>query len=204
MGYYASFGGDLTLCKLTEKDISDIRKVLTSVGITPYEDAETDIEKKYKDVLTQDIEVECGYDIEENEHNISISFNGYDKYRDDDWRAWLDTLFKYLDLSGVNSIEFEGEDRLKWRFVATDAGWQEEDGYVEYISDELNFIVCIDKSYIRDAQVQTDPEDDDSFFDINPNVFLEVVKTNSEEEAIRIVSEHTGYNKKLLYAFTVK
>lgn len=83
---------------------------------------------------------------------------------------------------------------------------------------EQMYAVCIDESYIRDAQYFNPEElsddemsemdihgiDGDSYWEcICPNAFIGIVSATSEEEAVRRASEEYGYDQRVLYAVRV-
>ena len=78
------------------------------------------------------------------------------------------------------------------------------------------YVVCMDSSYIRDAQMFNAEElGDEEFFEADihdveyenywcgcdPDVFIAVVKATSEEDACRIAGEKRRYDPRTLYAF---
>ena len=79
---------------------------------------------------------------------------------------------------------------------------------------EGKYVVCIDESYVRDAQY-FNPEklsedemlvmdihiDGDSYWEeIRPNAFVGIVSATSEEDAVNLASEKYGYDKRVLFA----
>jgi hypothetical protein len=78
------------------------------------------------------------------------------------------------------------------------------------------YVVCLDSSYIRDAQMfKAEELSDEEFFeadrydeehenywcDCEPDVFVAVVGATSEEDACRIAGEKRRYDPRTLYAF---
>lgn len=78
------------------------------------------------------------------------------------------------------------------------------------------YVVCIDSSYIRDAQMfKGDELGDEEFFDADiydanlencwcdcePDSFVAVVRTTSEDAACKIAGEQRRYDPRVLYAF---
>lgn len=78
------------------------------------------------------------------------------------------------------------------------------------------YVVCMDNSFIRDAQMfKGDELGDEEFFeadihdekhekywyDCEPNVFIAVVNATSEEEACQIAGKQQRYDHRTLYAF---
>lgn len=78
------------------------------------------------------------------------------------------------------------------------------------------FVVCMDSSYIRDAQMfdtsglteeefdeidRYDENAEQHWHDIDPNPFIAVVRAVSEEEACERAGKETGYDPRCLYAF---
>lgn len=83
---------------------------------------------------------------------------------------------------------------------------------------EKAYVVCIDSSYIRDAQLfDSEGLSDEEFYesangldvercwcDFGPNAFVDVIYADSHERACEIAQEKHGYDKRTLYAVEVK
>ena len=79
------------------------------------------------------------------------------------------------------------------------------------------YIVCMDSSYIRDAQYfcsdiltdeEMDTEYDDVFSscqaDMYPNAYIDTVLAENEKEACKIAGRINRYDPRVLYAFEMK
>ena len=79
------------------------------------------------------------------------------------------------------------------------------------------FIVCMDSSYIRDAQYfcvdelsdeEMDFEYSEPFSscwtDMYPNAYIDTVLAENEKEACKIAGENNRYDPRVLYAFEAK
>lgn len=97
-------------------------------------------------------------------------------------------------------------------------GWRDKTELIDDTQTNLPYVVCIDKSFVRDTQVfdsfginDEDFTNSDWFSSKNENrwndisapVFICVISADSEEEAVRLVAEKNGYDPRCLLAIPV-
>ena len=87
------------------------------------------------------------------------------------------------------------------------------------VSTKNCFVVCMDSSYVRDAQmVNTNKLSKEEFeqgfffcnsdydhlwYDIEPNPFIDIVYAENQAEACNIAGEHKRYDPRCLYAIPI-
>ncbi len=90
--------------------------------------------------------------------------------------------------------------------------------FSELLTKKQKYVVCMDESYVRDAQVldTSDLSDkefnnidfmscdiDELWHDMEPNPFIAIIEAESEDEACKIAAEQKRYDKRCLYAVKI-
>lgn len=110
--------------------------------------------------------------------------------------------------SAVEFGDYEIIERLPWQDLSSAVKQSKKNRYV----------VCMNESYVRDAQrVNSDElsheefdeidfydlENDDMWMDMEPVPFIDIVEADSEEEACKIAGEVSRYDYRLLFAIQI-
>ena len=85
-------------------------------------------------------------------------------------------------------------------FFCDSVGWKK----INFGPVERVYVVCIDETQIRDAQIYTGEDNeytDDGWEDGLHPMFIGVYHANSADEAVSIAAEKSGYPGMILYAF---
>ncbi|MBR0420277.1 MAG: hypothetical protein IJI66_14040 [Erysipelotrichaceae bacterium] len=127
MGYYAKFEGSLNLQSFQDTEMIE---QLTS---------EVFEEESYNFIRLD----------KADKRILSIEFCGNEKYYEDEWWDFLNSINFYVK---DGSVEFVGEDDSLWRFIKRNGSGEfvEEDGYVAYhthksLTNEAKNILIYDK-----------------------------------------------------------